>query len=209
MCSASVIERRQPRQSRQVGEAAVRGIGGSGQQADVTLGPQSNEPAILAPNSASSAALAVTIGGRDTQFEDVELLADWDGREDLTADRQGTIDDFSQKIPPPGGDWTMTRVAVSAHSIANGFAENVYYYGDSFGNLYVAQTTAFLPGSSPIGLTGANIFSINLPTALGAFGTLNSDDQIVITGIAVNPVADLSSFANVNAAFASYAGSDR
>src|SRR5262245_44307086 len=40
---------------------------------------QSNEPAILAPNAAFSAAIATTIGGRDTQFDDIELLADWDG----------------------------------------------------------------------------------------------------------------------------------
>ena len=196
------------RRSKEVGEAAVR-RSSRGQQQNIDLAPQSNEPAILSASSPSSTAVAVTIGGRDTQFEDVELLADWDGREDLTADRQGTIDDFSQKIPPPGGDWTMTRVAVSAHSIANGYAENVFYYGDSFGNLYVAQSPTLGTVGTPLpagGLTGANIFSINLPTALNAFGTLNSDDQIVVTGIAVSPVADLTSFANVNGAFASFAG---
>ena len=173
------------------------------------LSPQSNEPAILSASSPASAAVATTIGGRDTQFDDVELLADWDGREDLVADRQGTVDDFSQKIPPPGGDWTLTRVAVSAHSVANGFSENIFYYGDSFGNLFIAQTPTLGTTSTPLppgGLTGANIFSINLPTALAAFGTLLSDDQIVVTGLAVNPVADLTSFATVNPAFSSFAG---
>jgi hypothetical protein len=42
---------------------------------------------------------------------------------------------------------------------------------------------------------------VNLPTVLNAFGTLNSDNRIVITGIAVNPVADLGSFARVNGSF--------
>jgi len=48
------------------------------------------------------------------------------------------------------------------------------------------------------------VLTINLPTVLNAFGTLNSDDQVVITGLAVSPVCDLSSFANVNGAFASF-----
>src|SRR5262249_52827793 len=42
---------------------------------------------------------------------------------------------------------------------------------------------------------------LNLPTVLNAFGTLNSDDQVVVTGLCVNPVADLTSFSNVNGAF--------
>ncbi|HEU4390073.1 MAG TPA: hypothetical protein VFV34_19885, partial [Blastocatellia bacterium] len=183
----------------------------SGRRSSGDISPQSNEPSILAPSSAFSASLATTIGGRDTQFDNVEMLADWDGREDFVADREGKIDDFSQKIPPPGGDWTLTRVAISEHTIANGFNENVYYYGDSFGNVYVAQSPGFLtPSSSPGFLTGANIFSFNLPQILNqpifAFGSLTSDDQITVTGLAVSPVCDLTSFANVNGAFASFAG---
>src|SRR5262249_41218959 len=46
----------------------------------------------------------------------------------------------------------------------------------------------------------------NLPTVLNAFGTIRSDDQVVITGLAVNPVADLTSFANVNGNFAFFSG---
>jgi hypothetical protein len=42
---------------------------------------------------------------------------------------------------------------------------------------------------------------INLPTVLNAFGTINSDDQVTVTGLAVNPVADLGSFGNVNGAY--------
>src|SRR6185295_15649991 len=49
----------------------------------------------------------------------------------------------------------------------------------------------------------ADVFlQINLPTVLNAFGSLTSDDQVTITGLAVNPVADLSGFANVNGAYA-------
>ena len=49
-------------------------------------------------------------------------------------------------------------------------------------------------------------FTINLPTVLNAFGNLNSDDEVAITGLAVEPAADLTSFANVNGSYASYAG---
>ena len=35
--------------------------------------------------SALSAALITTIGGRDNQFSEVALIADWDGREDCAA----------------------------------------------------------------------------------------------------------------------------
>ncbi len=165
---------------------------------------QGGEPAIMSPASAFSAAIITTEGGRDTQFDDVILLADWDGREDCVADRVGVVDDFSTKTADI--DFTLTRAAISEHTIANGFAENVYYYGDSVGNVYVAQTPTFRGAGPPQALTGANIFTINLPSVLNAFGSLNSDDQIVITGLAVNPVADLSSFANVNGAFSFFNG---
>src|SRR5262249_40224256 len=74
-------------------------------------------------------------------------------------------------------------------------------YGDSFGNVYVAATTN-LNQQTPT----PNVLTINLPTVLNAFGTLNSDDQVVITGLAVSPVCDLGSFARVNGAFASFNG---
>src|SRR5262249_55078839 len=46
----------------------------------------------------------------------------------------------------------------------------------------------------------------SLPTVLNAFGSLNSDNVIVVTGLAVEPAADLTSFANVNGSFASFSG---
>ena len=65
----------------------------SGKGGDVTI--QSGEPEILNSRSALSDALITTIGGRDTQFSEVVLLADWDGREDCNADREQKVDDFS------------------------------------------------------------------------------------------------------------------
>lgn len=47
---------------------------------------------------------------------------------------------------------------------------------------------------------------MNLPTLLNAFGSLTSDDQIVITGLAVNPVSDLSAFYRVNGWFVAFDG---
>src|SRR4030095_13030287 len=60
---------------------------------DVSI--QSGEPEIIAGNAAFFAALLTTIGGRDNQFSEVSLLADWDGREDCAADRSKKVDDFS------------------------------------------------------------------------------------------------------------------
>src|SRR5262249_13724166 len=143
-------------------------------------------------------------GGRDTQFDEVLTLGDWDGREDFVADHSGKVDDFSLKqIVNPGGtlEFTITREAISEHTMANGFNEDIFYYGDSFGNLYVASSTN-LTQQTPT----PTVFTLNLPTALNAFGLLASDDQVVITGIAVQAVADLGSFARVNGAFSSFNG---
>ena len=148
-------------------------------------------------NDALSAALITTIGGRDTQFSEVALLADWDGREDGAADRGVKIDDFS--TVEPDIDFSLTRAAISEHTRGNGHPFfNVYYYGDSLGNLWAG-----------IDLTGNalvdTLFQINIPALINTgtsngFTLLNptagdcTDDQITVTGIAVNPVADLGDF---------------
>jgi hypothetical protein len=153
----------------------------------------------MSPKSAFSAVVGTAIGGAANSLNEVTLLGDLDGREDLVADH-------AMKIADVGGSnsqgQTLTRVAISEHTIANGFGENIYYYGDSLGNVTVG---AYNPMDNGTGLIGSS-FVINLPTALNAFGSLSSDDQIVVTGLAVSPVADLSSFANVNGSFASYNG---
>ena len=48
--------------------------------------PLVGQPVVLNVNDALSAALITTIGGRDNQFSEVALIADWDGREDCAAD---------------------------------------------------------------------------------------------------------------------------
>jgi hypothetical protein len=109
------------------------------------------------------------------------------------------VDDLSATFTNPSQ--ALTRVAISEHTIANGFNEDIVYYGDSLGDVTVASTTN-LNQASP---TPTN-FTISLPTVLNAFGTLNSDYVIVITGLAVEPAAGLTAFANVNGASAPYAG---
>ncbi len=136
-----------------------------------------------------SAAILTSIAGQN----EVTALGDWDGQEDLFADHSGTIDQIDGVL--------VTRAAVSEHTIANGFTENIYYYGDSVGNLYVTSSS-----SAAIDGSANDTVVMNLPTILNAFGTLSSDDQIVITGIAVNPVADLTSFSNVNGSFSPFTG---
>src|SRR6185295_17674805 len=103
------------------------------------LSAQSGQPTVLNARSALSTALITTIGGRDNQFSEVTLIADWDRREDCAADREQKVDDFS--FVEPDIDQSLTRVAISEHTVANGFAENVYYYGDTLGNFWVGTDT--------------------------------------------------------------------
>ncbi|MCL5994954.1 MAG: hypothetical protein M1546_02725 [Chloroflexi bacterium] len=165
-----------------------------------TRSPQQPEagglPENLSPISALSAVIATTLNSSaNSNYRDVLLMADADGSEDLVADHGVKVDDLSTSDLPSG--WTLTRAAISEHTFANGYTSTVGYYGDSVGNVYVVA----LPGTNGITTT-----VLNLPTLLNAFGSLNSDDQIVITGLAVNPVADLSSFANVNGSYSFFDG---
>jgi hypothetical protein len=154
-------------------------------------------PSVLDPRAPLSTAVATTVGGLNSIFNEVDMMGDWDGREDLIADHARRIADLAPLFVNPGQ--TLTRVAVSEHTFANGFTENVFYYGDSWGNLYVGVDT------DGDGLADKTL-TLNLPTVLNAFGNLNSDNRIVITGIAVNPVADLGSFAHVNGSFSFFDG---
>src|SRR5689334_14414165 len=174
---------------------AQRLLSKKGASGDVQI--QAGEPELLAGNAAFSSAIFTAISGRDTQFDEVALLADWDGREDCVADRAHKVDDFSGVAPDI--DFVLTRTAISEHTIANGFTSNVFYYGDSVGNVWVGVDTT---GDARVD----QLFQINLPTVLNAFGSLASDDQITVTGLGVNPVADLTSFANVNGSYAPFAG---
>ncbi|HUK92025.1 MAG TPA: hypothetical protein VLZ81_16615, partial [Blastocatellia bacterium] len=187
-------------QSIAIGQAMARRMIGKGQ----AVKPQSAEPTNMLASAALSTALITNVGGRSTQFDEVLTLADWNGQEQFSANHSGKVDDFSGKIPtgPTGpSEFQLTRAAISEHTIANGFPEDIFYYGDSFGNVYVNATT-----SLTLATPAPNVFTINLPTVLNAFGSLNSDDQVVVTGLAVSPVVDLTSFSNVNGSFASFAG---
>lgn len=156
------------------------------------------QPNVLNTNGALSAAVITTIGGRGTQFSEVALLADWDGREDGVADRAALIDDFS--FVEADIDFSLTRAAISAHTRGNGQpTTNVYYYGDSVGNLWIGQDTG---GAGPQVDT---LRQVNIPALVntgmsGGLTLLNpsagdaTGDQVVVTGIAVNPVADLGDF---------------
>ncbi|MFY9553731.1 MAG: hypothetical protein WAV47_03320, partial [Blastocatellia bacterium] len=159
--------------------------------------PLVGQPLVLNETSALSSALITTIGGRDNQFSEVVLIADWDGREDCVADRGTKIDDFS--IIEPEVDFTLTRAAISEHTFANGHLFNSYYYGDSIGNFYFGFDLV----GGPLVDT---IFNVNLPDLVNLPGGSNGfvllnptagdcmDDQVTVTGIAVNPVADLGDF---------------
>lgn len=168
------------------------------------VSPQSGQPLVLDENGALSAALITTIGGRDTQFSEVALIADWDGREDCAADRENKIDDFS--FAELEIDFTLTKAAISAHTVANGFPDNVFYYGDSIGNFWYGTDTNTIGDIEGEAIpTAEAVVQVNIPelidtNASGGFTLLNPsagdciDDQVTVTGIAVQPVADLGDF---------------
>ncbi len=172
---------------------AVRGAGPAGGTPAVVppVTAVAGLKGIISPNAPFSAAVMAGLG---QPFLEAAILGDWDGREDLVADHAAAA------FAAPAGSAVVTRVAVSEHTIANGFTENVFYVGDSVGNVYVVASSSFFPGSSGLPTV------LNLPTIMNAFGTLQSSSHIVITGLCVNPVADHTAFANVNAAFAPFNG---
>jgi hypothetical protein len=151
----------------------------------------------IVPGAPFSAALATNISGSGSPLTQSLLLGNWDGQDAFVAEHSGVTLDCGASPPvtcPPGS--TLTRSAVSEHTVANGFNENIFYVGDSVGNVQVLFNNSTSGSIAPDGG-----FTINLPTTLNAFGTLNSGSRIVITGLAVNPVADLTSFSNVNGAY--------
>ena len=162
-------------------------------------------PNNLNAQSALSAALFTAIGGPNTQFDEVPLIANWDGREDYVADRAQKVDDLSFVLPLP--TQFVTRTAVSEHTFANGFAENVFYYGDSAGNFMVGTDTnpGIISNSNPAidvlrQVSIPNLINTNTSggiTLLNPTGGDCSSATITVTGIAVNPVADLSDFTGV------------
>jgi hypothetical protein len=152
----------------------------------------------MLPQAAFSATIATAVGGVPNQSDQVAVLGNLDGREDNLADHTLLVADLGGTFSNPAQ--FVTREAISEHTIANGFAENIFYYGDSVGNVTVGVSNMSNGGAI------SNSFTINLPTALNAFGNLDSNSQIVITGLAVSPVADLTSFPNVNGGFADFNG---
>lgn len=150
----------------------------------------------MATNAAFSAAVGTSIGGPGTAADMSLLLGDWDGREDLAVDHDGTVRDRSADANPLTE--YQTRFVPSPITKANGMGFNILYGGDSVGNFRIF---ADLVGD----LLSDVEFIVNLPT-LVATGTSNgfnlaapivgdaTSGSVVVTGIAVSPVADLGDF---------------
>lgn len=152
--------------------------------------------AVLNGQAPLSAAVITALHNPSTAESAVSLLASWDGREDFTADRAGKVDETASPN-------TQVRVGISEHTFANGFAENVFYYGDTVGNLTIGTDTN--PGAGSQGALVNTTLAINIPqlvntgtsggvTLLNPFSSDCMDTQASVTGIAVNPVADLADF---------------
>src|SRR5436190_11129915 len=144
---------------------------------------------------------SVGAAGFFSDLTQLVTLANNDGREDFTADRAQLM--LNPVFPGPN-----VRTAVSEHTYANGFGENAYYFGDSFGQFSYGIETVPGPGSPNESIdTGDTITISELVNTGSSAGvtlvqpnTLNpvigqcTSDFVTITGIAVNPVADLSDF---------------
>src|SRR5882724_6138432 len=167
------------------------------------VGPETvGLPSTLDERAPFSASIATFVGGRNGTFNDVTLLGNFDGREDYAADRAAKFDDLGGLFIDP--DATITRVALSEHTFANGFNENVVYYGDTQGNFIIGTDTNPTLNPGPAASVDT-IRQVQIPIlvstgASGGFTLLNpsgadcTDDQVTISGIAVNPVADLGDF---------------
>jgi hypothetical protein len=158
-------------------------------------------PRVLAAQSLSgsapfSVAVMTTVGGPGTVQDSLRLLADVDGREDLVADHQSTPVDRAMAANP--ATEFFTRAVPSAHTIANGFSDNQFWYGDSVGRINVdfdsdgdgdvdVSNTIDIPTLVASGVSGA----FALANAIGGDATSGS---VVVTGLAVNPVADLGEY---------------
>ena len=188
------------RENSPVSTAHLRRVNVSGDDDQVRINA-AGQPNVLNAQSALSAALFTAVDGANAPFDEVSLIADWDGREDFVADRAQKIDDFSFLTQP--GQF-ISRTGISEHTFANGFLENVYHYGDSIGNYWVG--TDLNPTINPTSVGSIDTLrQINIPTLIntnlaGGFMLLNpqagdcSSPQILVTGVAVNPVADLGDF---------------
>ena len=192
-------------QRRQIKEFAQRALANAGikplafedQGIAPALAP--GQPLVMDGRSAMSAALLTTLYSPDQLKSSDVLLASWDGREDFAADRGGRVAEF----PTGGSGQVQTRAAISEHTVANGFNQNVFYLGDAVGNLAIGVDT--LPGSGPSGTQIDSGPFVNIPDLVntGSSGGVTlqnptagdcADTQVTITGIAVNPVADLGDF---------------
>ncbi|HKP48277.1 MAG TPA: Calx-beta domain-containing protein [Pyrinomonadaceae bacterium] len=159
-------------------------------------------PETLSPQGAFSAALFTAVGGVNTQAAQLHLLADWDGREDMTADRSAEVLKIAPPSPTPSPtppDFAFSRTAVSEHTRGNGHPFfDVYYAGDALGNLYIPVDLSSTPLADVI--FQVNFSQLVNTNASNGFTLLNptggdcASAQMVVTGMAVNPVADLGDF---------------
>jgi hypothetical protein len=155
--------------------------------------------ALLVPGSLDvraplSAALMTATGGPTGIVDRLHVLGDWDGVEDLTADHEAV--EIDRTLAGNPASEFFTRAALSEHSPANGHFDLQFSYGDSVGNWNIDFD------SNGDGVADVNNV-VNVPDLVATgvsdgFALLNpivgdtTSGSVVVTGIAVNPVADMS-----------------
>ncbi len=146
------------------------------------------DAASLAPNAPLSAAVGITIASPVDTSDKLLAVGDWDGREDLVADHEKLL--FNDFFYPLAGSSVLMRAAFSPYSIANGGAFNLWYTATNDGTVYIGT-------EDPLG-NSAPAFPLTIATGLGS--TLNPiggdamSTNATVTGLAVQPVADMGIF---------------
>lgn len=144
----------------------------------------------LAPNAPLSAAVGITIASPVDPGDKLLVVGDWDGREDLVADHEKLL--LNDTFFPAAGASVLMRGGLSPYSLANGGNFNLWYTATSEATVYLG-TEDGLGSTSPI-------IGLSLPTILGGPPLLNPiggdvmSTNATVTGMAVNPVADMGIF---------------
>jgi hypothetical protein len=131
-----------------------------------------------------SAAVGITLGS-NTQADQLRVLGDWDGREDLVADHARVLFDDSTTVLPTSS--VLVRSGFSPYSLANGGMVNLWYTGTSQGYFIFGTEDASNVSMPGIAFTAAQFVASASNAIIGDMVSSN----VSLTGIAVAPVADM------------------
>ena len=138
------------------------------------------DPTSLSPSAPLSAGVGLTIG-TPADSDQLQVLGDWDGREDLVADHLRLL------VDDPTADRVLVRPGFSPYSIANGGMFNLWYAGTDDGFVLLGTQQPNGDSNVVIPVPAATM----LTNAINAIPGDAVSSNVAVTGIAVSPVADM------------------